>query len=127
MALSFGLWWSQCGKHRTLCSRVRCHGRKKPQPLTGRGKLAERIEVEFGPFRPAASRRAECLLVALPTSGDLFICAKDLFVGAKHGWLRHREPVFGGRAAARGLRRALARPSTNKGRSKSGIIHNRDL
>ena len=90
----------------------RCHGRKKPQPLTGRGKSAERIEVEFGPFRPAASRRAECLLVALPTSGDLFICAKDLFVGAKHGWLRHREPVFGGRAAARGPRRALARPST---------------
>ena len=84
-----------------------CHGRKKPQPLTGRGKSAERIEVEFGPFRPAASRRAECLLVALPTSGDLFTCAKDLFVGAKHGWpakLRHREPVFGGRAAAHGLR-----------------------
>src|SRR5262249_9677892 len=43
----------------------RCHRRKKPQPLTGRGKLAERIEVEFGPFRPAASRRAECFLVAL--------------------------------------------------------------
>ena len=33
-------------------------------------------------------------------SRDLFICAKDLFVGAWHGWpakLRHREPVFGGR------------------------------
>src|SRR5215472_4942218 len=44
----------------------RCHRRKKPQPLTGRGKLAERIEVEFGPFRPAASGRAECFLVALP-------------------------------------------------------------
>jgi len=29
-----------------------------------RGKLAEQIEVEFGPFRPAASRRAECFLVA---------------------------------------------------------------
>jgi hypothetical protein len=28
----------------------------------------------------------------------LFVCAKDLFVEAKHGWpakLRHREPVFG--------------------------------
>ena len=46
----------------------------------GRGKLAERIEVEFGPFRPAASRRTECLLVALPTAGDLFICAKYLLV-----------------------------------------------
>ena len=40
--------------------------RKRPQPSCGRGKLAERIEVEFGPFRPAASRRAECFLVALP-------------------------------------------------------------
>jgi hypothetical protein len=60
----------------------RCHGRKKPQPLTGRGKLAERIEVEFGPYRPAASRRAECLLVALPTSRDLLLCAKDLLVEA---------------------------------------------
>ena len=31
----------------------RCHGRKMPQPFDGRGKLAERLEVEFGPFRPA--------------------------------------------------------------------------
>ena len=68
----------------------------------GRGKLAERIEVEFGPFRPAASRRAEFLLVALPRSGDLFIFAKDLFVEAKHGWLRHANPFL---AAAR--RRAV--------------------
>src|SRR5262249_32568377 len=60
----------------------RCHGRKKPQPWTGRGKLAERIEVEFGPYRPAASRRAECLLVALPTSWDLLLCAKHLLVEA---------------------------------------------
>jgi len=47
-----------------------------------RGKLAERIEVEFGPFRPAASRRAERFLVASPTSEDLFIHAEDLFVEA---------------------------------------------
>ena len=107
------------GHCRPLRRRYGKNGGKAPA-IDDRGKLAERIEVEFGPFRPAASRRAECLLVALPTSGDLFICAKDLFVGAKHGWLRHREPVFGDRAAARGLRRALARPSTNKGRSKSG-------
>src|SRR5262245_55708935 len=56
---------------------------RRPQPSCGRGKLAERIEVEFGPFRPAASRRAECFLVALPTSEDLFICAKDLLFEAK--------------------------------------------
>src|SRR5262245_22167006 len=49
---------------------------------SSRGKLAERIEVEFGPFRPAASRRAECLLVALPTSWGLLLCAKHLFVAA---------------------------------------------
>ena len=42
----------------------RCHRRKKAPTIKGRGKLAERIEVEFGPFRPAASRRAECFLVA---------------------------------------------------------------
>src|SRR5262249_39842121 len=39
---------------------------EKAPAIKGRGKLAERIEVEFGPFRPAASRRAECFLVALP-------------------------------------------------------------
>jgi len=36
----------------------RCHGRKMPQPFDGRGKLAERLEVEFGPFRSAAFRSA---------------------------------------------------------------------
>jgi|SRR6516165_11540921 hypothetical protein len=41
-------------------------GDEKAPAIEGRGKLAEQIEVEFGPFRPAASRRAECLLVALP-------------------------------------------------------------
>ncbi len=51
-------------------------------PPSCRGKLAERIEVEFGPFRPAASRRAECLLVALPTCWDLLLCAKHLLVEA---------------------------------------------
>ena len=54
----------------------------KAPAIHGQGKLAERIEVEFGPFRPAASRRAECLLVALPPSGDLLFRAKDLFVAA---------------------------------------------
>src|SRR5262249_7131960 len=48
-----------------------------------RGKLVERIEVEFGPFRPTASRRAECLLVALPTSWGLLLRAKHLFVAAR--------------------------------------------
>jgi hypothetical protein len=28
----------------------------KGPAINGRGKLAERLEVEFGPFRPAASR-----------------------------------------------------------------------
>src|SRR5262249_10313534 len=41
-------------------------GDEKAPAIEGRGKLAGRIEVEFGPFRPAASRRAECFLVALP-------------------------------------------------------------
>src|SRR6516225_6796952 len=44
-----------------------------------RGKLAVRID---GPSRPAASRRAECFLVASPTSGDLFVCAKHLLAEA---------------------------------------------
>jgi len=57
----------------------------------------------------------------------LFICAKDLFVGAKHGWLRHREPVFGGRGGARSAQGTRKTINPNKGRSKGGIIHNRDL
>src|SRR5262249_39035080 len=40
-------------------------GGKKAPAIDGRGKLAERLEVEFGPFR-SASRLAECFLVALP-------------------------------------------------------------
>src|SRR5262245_42684027 len=43
-----------------------------------RALVAERIEVELGPFRPAASRRAECLLVAWTRSRDLFVRARDL-------------------------------------------------
>jgi len=31
----------------------RCHGTEKAPTIKGRGKLAERIEVEFGPFRSA--------------------------------------------------------------------------
>jgi hypothetical protein len=53
-----------------------------PSRVASGAKLAERIEVELGPFRPAASRRAECLLVALPTSWDLLLSAKDLFGAA---------------------------------------------
>jgi hypothetical protein len=30
--------------------------RKKAPTIKGRGKLAERLEVEFGPFRSASSR-----------------------------------------------------------------------
>ena len=70
--------------------------------IDGRGKLAERLEVEFGPFRSASSRRAEMLLAYIyrsithrvhfldKASGDLFICAKDLLVEATvtKGW-RH--------------------------------------
>src|SRR5262249_45067079 len=70
---------------------------EKAPTIKGRGKLAERLEVEFGPFRPASSRRAEMLLAYIYRSithrvhfldkaiGDLFICAKDLFVGANGG------------------------------------------
>ena len=35
---------------------------KGPSRVHGRGKLAERLEVEFGPFRSALSRRAEMLV-----------------------------------------------------------------
>src|SRR5262245_42404859 len=42
-------------------------GDEKAPAIDGRGKLAERLEVEFGPFR-SASRMAECFLVALPPS-----------------------------------------------------------
>ena len=38
-------------------------------------------KLEFGPSC-SASTGAERFLVALPTSEDLFICAKDLFVEA---------------------------------------------
>jgi hypothetical protein len=59
-------------------------------PLTGKGPShcwpgqvkAERSEKLFGPVRSAFAGRAEHQLVALPTSGDLLICAKDLFVEA---------------------------------------------
>src|SRR5262249_21244790 len=47
-------------------------------------------KLEFGPSC-SASTGAERFLVALPTSGDLFICAKDLLVEAKaspHTWGR---------------------------------------
>jgi hypothetical protein len=37
---------------------------------------------QFGPSHSAFAGRAERLLVALPLSGDLFICAKDLFIAA---------------------------------------------
>jgi hypothetical protein len=39
-------------------------------------------KLEFGPSC-SASTGAERFLVALPTSGDLFICAKDLLIEAK--------------------------------------------
>jgi len=73
------------GHCRPLRRRYGKNGGKAPA-IDDRGKLAERIEVEFGPFRPAASRRAECLLVALPTSWGLLLCAKHLFVAAVVAW-----------------------------------------
>ena len=72
------LWHN--GGHPLIPSEVakKPHGDEKAPAIAGQGKLAERIEVEFGPFRSASSsRRAECLLVALPTSWDLLLCAKD--------------------------------------------------
>src|SRR5262245_33467137 len=39
------------------------HGRKRPRPLMAGGKLAERLEVEFGPFRSASSREPKCFLL----------------------------------------------------------------
>jgi hypothetical protein len=57
-------------------------GRKKAPAIDGRGKLAERLEVEFGPFRSALSRERKCLLVAQIPSRDLFVCAKELLVDA---------------------------------------------
>ena len=51
----------------------RCHRRKKAPTIKGRGKLG-------GGIQP--SHRAERFLVAPTSSGDLFICAKELFVDA---------------------------------------------
>src|SRR5262249_8353764 len=43
-----------CSSAPKICSSLPCT--EKAPTIKGRGKLAERIEVEFGPFRPAASR-----------------------------------------------------------------------
>src|SRR5262249_39601698 len=56
---------------------------EKAPAIDGRGKLSRAgRHYEFGPSRSAPCR-AEHSLVALTTSGDLFIYAKDLFVCAK--------------------------------------------
>src|SRR5262245_22422699 len=59
----------------------RCHGTEKAPTTKGRGKLS-RAELSglFGPIRSALTGWAERFLVTLPTSGDLFVYAKDLFV-----------------------------------------------
>jgi hypothetical protein len=36
---------------------------EKAPAIEGRGKLAERLEVEFGPLSALHSRRAECFLL----------------------------------------------------------------
>ena len=54
--------------HRLLVNRTWLHlipegtWTEKAPTIKGRGKLAERLEVEFGPFRSASSRRAEMIL-----------------------------------------------------------------
>ena len=54
-------------------------GTKRPQPFDGRGKLAERIEVEFRPFALLLHRVEPNAFWSLcPRSG--FICAKDLLL-----------------------------------------------
>jgi len=57
---------------------------EKAPAIDGQGKLS-RAELSglFGPIRSALTGWAERFLVALPTSGDLFVYAKDLFVEAK--------------------------------------------
>ena len=58
---------------------------EKAPAADGQRKLAERGEkLEFSPSALHCCR-AERFLVAWPTSGDLFICAKDLFVAAMDG------------------------------------------
>ena len=51
--------------------------------MTGRGKLAERVNRRYSALPLCAAGRVERPLVAPPRSGDLFICAKYLFVEAR--------------------------------------------
>ena len=55
---------------------------EKAQPLTARASWQSGTGDQFGPSHSAFTGRAERFLVTLPTVGDLFICAKDLFVAA---------------------------------------------
>ena len=57
---------------------------KRPQPLDGRGSRQSGVGEAKHSALPALHHRvrAEHVLVALPTSRVLFICAKDLFVAA---------------------------------------------
>jgi hypothetical protein len=58
---------------------------KGPSRVDGRGKLSRvGVSDQFGPAHSASHARVEHFLVALPTSKDLSVRAKDLFAGAKH-------------------------------------------
>jgi hypothetical protein len=77
-----------------LCAKdlfINCYEWKKAPASEGQGKLS-RAELSglFGPIRSALTGWAERFLVALPTSGDLFVYAKDLFVEAKAPQARHQ-------------------------------------
>src|SRR5262249_8762091 len=67
-----------------------CHGRKRPRPLKP-GQVKQRGIGGYSAL-PALQQlrrdcRAERFFVALPPVGDLFVCAKDLFVEAMEGQL----------------------------------------
>src|SRR5262249_10450428 len=67
------------------------HGRKKPRPLMARGKLAERLEVEFGPFRSASSREPKCFL---PTSIVQLLTECIFWTTVSRGIRFQKKPVF---------------------------------
>src|SRR5262245_26026992 len=78
--------WSQCPFPGTcyfppnICSslpRV-----EKAPAIDGPGQVGRADRSRIRPLPPCCSRRAECLLVALPTSWDSLLCAKHLLVEA---------------------------------------------
>jgi hypothetical protein len=67
---------------------------RKPHPLLAGASWQSGATLGIRPF-PLRTRRAEHPLVALPVSGDLFICAKHLLVAAKKARTHGAKRVYG--------------------------------